>query len=727
MWLISGNDRVQKFSGDGGWQASRGSHGAANRQFRAPSGMAISATGLYIADTENQRVQQLTTVGDWQSNMDGQFSLPWGVAAAGDGSIYVADPNAERIQHFTSGGALLTRWGTHGSADGQFNSPYGAAVAGDGSIYVADTNNHRIQKFSAAGSWLASLGTHGSADGQFNTPQGLAIDGSGNVYLADTGNHRIQKFSAAGSWLTSWGSQGSADGQFNTPQGLAIDGSGNVYLADTGNHRIQKFSAGGAWLASWGNHGSADGELNQPRALAVDGGGRVYVADTGNNRIVVFHPMTYTQPIATITQLSHSSLIAGNILVATGRGQDSDETPAIIGYRWSVDGRILGLAATVTLAASLLGPGDHLLTLEVQDGEGQWSAPVSTPLFVDVPQQNAWTMLLYLAGDYPDRGHLLNQFNHMLERLRGSFHNPDLRIAVQIDGPADGDTRRLLITPGTSSNAAQFTEIAYGERAMDDPAVLNDFVQWGQLNFPARHYYLAIADHGQAIQGIAWDTTSDPDANSYLTIKEIGQALGTPGIAPIDIVQLDASSMNLLETAYELRQQTSILIASQYLAWSYFAYDDYAHCSMRQPACVTPRSASPRTTPPMPRPITFPSVSRRSTCSAPSRRYRQSTNWQPSWWRWWTIIMRTASLSTPSGIRAISSTATATIIIPTWTCTSICSIGPVAWRQKGRARRWARAATLVRELSGPQAFVITGSNRTGSGSYRHSTAATTST
>jgi hypothetical protein len=35
--------------------------------------------------------------------------------------------------------------------------------------------------------------------------------------------------------------------------------------------------------------------------------------------------------------------------------------------------------------------------------------------------------------------------------------------------------------------------------------------------------------------------------------------------------------MNLLEVAYEVRERAKILIASQYLGWSYFAYNDYQH------------------------------------------------------------------------------------------------------------------------------------------------------
>jgi hypothetical protein len=157
---------------------------------------------------------------------------------------------------------------------------------------------------------------------------------------------------------------------------------------------------------------------------------------------------------------------------------------------------------------------------------------------------------------------------------------------VQIDGPAVGDTHRLLIWPGTASTPARIEDQPFDEQAMDDPSVLADFIHWGQNSFSAAHYYLAIANHGQGIQGIAWDTTTDLSGNAYLTIKELGQALSAPGIAPIDVLHLDACSMNLLEVAYEVRQRVQVLIASQYLAWDFFAYDDYQS--------VMDGSASPR-------------------------------------------------------------------------------------------------------------------------------------
>lgn len=116
---------------------------------------------------------------------------------------------------------------------------------------------------------------------------------------------------------------------------------------------------------------------------------------------------------------------------------------------------------------------------------------------------------------------------------------------------------------------------------MDHPDALTDFVRWGQERFKDSRYYLAIADHGQAVRGIAWDATSDirdngvADLTAYLTVKELGEALRKAALKPVDILHLDACSMNLLETAYELKEVAGILISSQYLAWDYFSYPRY--------------------------------------------------------------------------------------------------------------------------------------------------------
>ena len=64
----------------------------------------------------------------------------------------------------------LTQWGSQGSGDGQFMFPTGVAVDGDGDVYVADRDNNRIQKFTSSGGYLTQWGSYGSGNGQFNTP-----------------------------------------------------------------------------------------------------------------------------------------------------------------------------------------------------------------------------------------------------------------------------------------------------------------------------------------------------------------------------------------------------------------------------------------------------------------------------------------------------------------------------------------------------------------------------
>ena len=259
-----------------------------------------------------------------------------------------------------------------------------------------------------------------------------------------------------------------------------------------------------------------------------------------------------------------------------GIGSDSDETGAIASYEWFVDNSATPFATTA--AASLptagLSLGRHTIAFRVRDTEGQVSALQQIDIQVaSKTSLESWTFLLYLAGD----NGLTPFFNAdsalgALYRLQHSRPNAQVSVAVLYDGDVRrGDSIRYLFRP-TGQSPSQ----SVGEVNMGDPQTLIDFVRWGMQQAPASHYYLALADHANALSGIAMDVTAVPP--DRLTNTEVRQALGTitdSGNHPIDVLHFDGCLMGLLENAYQMRGLAHYLIASENQAWSAFAYDAY--------------------------------------------------------------------------------------------------------------------------------------------------------
>jgi len=288
-----------------------GTEGSGAGQFSAPRGIAISSDGfVYVADSGNDRIQKFTADGQyvtsWGSSGDcennpnpnpGTFCEPWGVGVGPDGSVYVADTWAHRIQKFTADGNLVTSWGIFGQrgvddADGTgyFYGPRDVAMGPDGNVYVTDTGNKRVQVFDEDGEFLYQWGGVGTAVGKLNEPVGIAVDADGLVYVADTWNSRIQVLEANGepvlSWpVETWVSTGLEDKPY-----LALDAEGRVYATDTGNYRVLVFENDGTFLYSFGQFGFDTNSFALPTGVAVGPGGSVYVTDATNNRVSVFDP-----------------------------------------------------------------------------------------------------------------------------------------------------------------------------------------------------------------------------------------------------------------------------------------------------------------------------------------------------------------------------------------------------------------------------------------------------
>ena len=149
---------------------------------------------------------------------EARFNKPVGLAIDRHGTLYVADadydgdqPGNCMIRKVTPEGRVTTlagRAGQDSTADGKgdqarFDRPVGIAVAPDGTLYVADTEADLIRKVSPAGVVTTIGGQYRKENFQngvgdqahFNDPQAIAIDPDGHLYVADTFNDRIRKAS----------------------------------------------------------------------------------------------------------------------------------------------------------------------------------------------------------------------------------------------------------------------------------------------------------------------------------------------------------------------------------------------------------------------------------------------------------------------------------------------------------------------------------------------------
>ena len=125
------------------------------RIFGTPMGFAVTPDGtFYIANSMRNCIEVMGGLGpsfEWGStgSEPGQFSLPSDVEIA-DGLVYVADSNNNRVQIFRLDGSFVTQFGTAGTGPGNLLRPSGIAVAPDGTIYVSEVSNNRVSRFAWA-------------------------------------------------------------------------------------------------------------------------------------------------------------------------------------------------------------------------------------------------------------------------------------------------------------------------------------------------------------------------------------------------------------------------------------------------------------------------------------------------------------------------------------------------------------------------------------------------
>ena len=150
------------------------------------------------------------------------------------------DDTRDDIQKFDHAGGFLARIGEHGSGPGELNYTGSVEIDGNGIVYNADWDNNRVQAWDPAGKFLWSLGERGTPPGEFVAPSDVAIDG-GRLFVVD--RTRIQVFDADRQLIGGWQRPNLGD-KFEL--GSIVANQGGAHVAQRVADRILKLRLVGA-------------------------------------------------------------------------------------------------------------------------------------------------------------------------------------------------------------------------------------------------------------------------------------------------------------------------------------------------------------------------------------------------------------------------------------------------------------------------------------------------
>ncbi|MFI5290786.1 MAG: hypothetical protein ACHQ17_14090, partial [Polyangia bacterium] len=219
---------------------------------------------LYVADSNNRAIRAIDLASRAVATLSydrapgdpfTSLNVPAGLALDG-GRLYIADYGNDDVVALDPKAMVMTtvagKQGVPGPTDGtgaqaRFYGPQGIAADGQGNLYVADNVNDTIRKVEIATGKVTTLAgqpqTPGHDDGvgaaaRFAYPLGVAVDGAGDLFVADSLNNSVRHIALATLAVTTVIGSNQASGvllgplpaQLSQPAAIALTPSGALAL-----------------------------------------------------------------------------------------------------------------------------------------------------------------------------------------------------------------------------------------------------------------------------------------------------------------------------------------------------------------------------------------------------------------------------------------------------------------------------------------------------------------
>lgn len=203
--------------------------------------------------------------------MEGQFTEPSGVAVNAQ-NIIVADTNNHRIQIFDKEGRFKFQFGECGKRDGQLLYPNRvAAVRPSGDIIVTERSpTHQIQIYNQYGQFVRKFGAN-----ILQHPRGVTVDSKGRIVVVECKVMRVIIFDQAGNVLQKFG----CSKHLEFPNGVVVNDKQEIFISDNRAHCVKVFNYEGAYLRQIGG----EGITNYPIGVGINAAGEILIADNHNN------------------------------------------------------------------------------------------------------------------------------------------------------------------------------------------------------------------------------------------------------------------------------------------------------------------------------------------------------------------------------------------------------------------------------------------------------------